>query len=116
MSESAKKNEEIENKNIEEEMLEIDMEELKSMMGEDRNYPIPLIELDVEDIMKIPEFTEGLNEGMRIGGMFTAMVNSGMSLEMSETIVYNKIMGELQLEIHKNSYEDKLRESESNKY
>jgi len=73
----------------------------------------PII-LTEDEILENENFKKGLEHGYRLGGVFTAMVNSGLSRELAENYAVENALFETKLEIAKMEQDSKSLESEYN--
>ena len=51
--------------------------------------PLLIMDDELEELMKSPEFIEGLKVGAKLAGIYTGLVNCGMSLETAQDIAVN---------------------------
>lgn len=78
---------------------------------DDLTYLADPIGIDIESITSSEKFIEGLQYGLKYAGIFSALINAGMSLEFAEQTVSSKILMDTQNEF-KNS-EQNIRENEA---
>lgn len=100
---------------IEKDVVEMTDDMIENLIGEKETYVTNPILLDEKVIMENEDFHEGLRKGLEVAGMFTAMVNAGMSIEFSENYILNmNILDKTMEEKHNKSYDKIIKEESEN--
>jgi hypothetical protein len=80
-------------------------EELTQEQFQEETYVTSPVELEMSDVEFLDinqnEFAKGINEASYISGYYTALVNSGMSLEFAQNYLLNVLACNMSIEIAK---------------